>query len=162
MTRYRQLAAAAALALATAIPAGAPAADAPPVPGHVVLAKPGPEAVIIWDATPVVVTIVNDKMRDDEANALLEHDALRNVAKFAKAISADAKSVTLRVTYQKIGAVNPAYGAQTFAGVERYAQLTLPAADVRNNRDKWMELGERTAVPAWVQFTIVGALPPRS
>ncbi|MBD5656436.1 MAG: hypothetical protein IAI50_14820, partial [Candidatus Eremiobacteraeota bacterium] len=36
----------------------APAAETL-VPGHVVLAKPGGDAVIIWDATPVVVTIVD-------------------------------------------------------------------------------------------------------
>jgi hypothetical protein len=149
------------LALASTVnPSGPLFADAD-VPGHVVLAKPGGDAVIIWDATPVIVTIVNEKANDEAANALLERDALRDVAKLAKALSSDAKSVTLRVTYQKIGAVNPAYGAQTFAGVERYALLTMDGSDVRSDRDKWMELADKSPLPSWVHFSIAGQLPPR-
>lgn len=148
------------LVLATALLLPAPAAA--DVPGHVVLAKPGGDAIIIWDATPVVLTIVTGKMSDDAANALLERDALRDVAKLAKSLDADVTTVSLRVTYQKIGAVNPAYGSQTFAGVERYALLTLSGPDVRSDRDRWMELSDAAALPAWVHFSITGQLPPHS
>jgi hypothetical protein len=138
------------------------AADEASIPGHLVLAKPGGDAIVIWDATPVIITIVNEKMTDEQANALLEHDAIRNLARLAGALAPDARTVTVRVTYNKIGAVNPAYGAQTFAGVERYALLTAAASSVRGDKDKWMELGDKATPPAWLQFSITGRLPPRS
>jgi hypothetical protein len=149
-----------AFAAAALVPARIAAAD--DVPGHVVLAKPGGDAIMIWDATPVIVTIVAAKLSDEAANALLERDALRDVAKLAKSLDPDAKTVALRVTYQKIGAVNPAYGAQTFSGVERYALVTMSGADVRGDRDRWMELSDTASPPAWIRFSVTGQLPPRS
>jgi len=139
-------------------------ADQADIPGHVVLAKAGakPEtsALIIWDATPLVVTIVNQNMTDADANALLEHDAVHDLAKTLKSLSPDATTVTMRVTYQKIGALNPEYGAPTFEGVERYALITANVRDLRGDRDKWMESPDTKPIPAWLSYSITGSLPP--
>jgi hypothetical protein len=66
----------------------------------------------------------------------------------------------VRVIYSKTGEVSPVYGTPTFADVERFATLTMKAEDAASDRDKWRELGDG-APPAWVQFDVVGELPPR-
>jgi hypothetical protein len=132
------------------------------VPGHAVLAKPGGEALVIWDASPVVAMIVTSKMTDADANDVLERDAAHVLAEMANNLDKSAKSVTVRVVYSKTGAVSPIYGAATFAGVERYALLTVAGTDARLDRDKWKELDAKSAIPRWFAYKVTGLLPPRS
>jgi hypothetical protein len=131
------------------------------VPGHTVLAKAGGAALIIWDATPVIIAIVHDKLTDADANALIEHDALKVLVKLQPVVDKDAKTITVRITYNKTGDVNPAYGTPTFLGVERYATVSANAADLRGDKSEWKELDSKANVPAWFSFTILGQLPPR-
>jgi hypothetical protein len=131
------------------------------VPGHAILAKPGGEALVIWDSTPAIVSIVKNKLSDGDANALLERDAARVLAGMAPNLDKHAKSVTVRVVYSKTGEVNPAYGTPTFAGIERYAAFTMKGADVRSNRDRWKSVDDKSPLPAWFAFKITGLLPPR-
>ena len=137
------------------------AASAEDVPGHAVLAKPDADALVIWDASPVVASIVKSKTADPDANDLLERDAAHVLATMAPNIDKSAKTITVRVIYSKTGAVSPVYGTPTFMGIERYATLTVPAADALSDRDKWKELAVKTPIPAWFTFKIVGLLPPR-
>lgn len=131
------------------------------VPGHAVLARPTGEALVIWDATPLVASIVAEKLSDADANALVAHDALRVLAKMQPNVERAATSITVRVIYSKTGEVSPVYGTATFAGVERYATLTARAADLRTDKGKWRELDDKAALPNWLTFTIIGKLPPR-
>jgi len=137
------------------------AASADDVPGHAVLAKPDGDALVIWDASPVVASIVKSKTADADANDLLERDAARVLVTMAPNVDKSAKTITVRVIYSKTGAVSPIYGTPTFMGIERYATLTVPAADAESDRDKWKELSVKTPVPAWFSFKIIGLLPPR-
>jgi hypothetical protein len=141
--------------------AAAVRADVSQVPGHVVLARTEEDALAIWDSTPEVAAIVNDKVSDADAKARLELDALRVLAQVQPKISSNAKTITIRVIYSKSGEVSKVYGTPTFAGVERYANLKVKAADAASDRDKWKELGDKAAPPAWVDFEVVGELPPR-
>ncbi len=141
--------------------AGAARADESAVPGHVVLARTEGEALAIWDATPEVAMIVSTKIQDPDAKDKLEHDALRVLAQVESKVSPSAKTITVRVLYSKTGDVSPVYGTATFAGVERYANLKVKTSDLAGDKDKWKELGDKGAPPAWVQFDVVGALPPR-
>ena len=133
--------------------------DAPP--GKVVIARASGDATVLYDATPEVAAIVRDKLSDDAANARLQRDALRVLAKVAPELT-DAQTITVRITYAQSGDVSPVYGTPTFAGVERYANLKSPAADAKSDRDKWKEgLAGTAPPPAWITFTVVGKLPPR-
>ena len=82
----------------------------------------------MWDASPVVASIVKNRLSDADANALLERDASRVLATMAPNFGGETRSVTVRVIYSKTGDVSPVYGTPTFAGIERYATLTRPLA----------------------------------
>ncbi len=131
------------------------------VPGHAVLAKSDGYALIIWDASPVVASIVKNKMNDADANDLLERDAMRKLAKISRNVDGSAKTVTVRVVYIKNGAVSPVYGTPTFLGVERYATLTVSGADAKSDKGKWKELDAKAAIPNWFAYKVTGLLPPR-
>lgn len=141
--------------------AAATAALADEVPGHAVLAKPAGDALVIWDASPVVASIVKSKTNDADANDLLERDAAHVLASMAPDVDKSAKTITVRVIYSKTGAVSPVYGTPTFMGIERYATLTVPAGDAQTDRDKWKELDSKAPVPGWFAFKVTGLLPPR-
>jgi hypothetical protein len=131
------------------------------VPGHAVLARPSGDALVIWDASPVVASIVKTKTNDAGANDLLERDAVHVLAAMAPNVDKSAKTVTVRVIYSKTGAVSPVYGTPTFMGIERYATLTVAGTDAQGDRDKWKELDAKAAVPSWFTFKVTGLLPPR-
>jgi hypothetical protein len=125
------------------------------------VARSSGDALLLWDASSEVSAIVSTKLSDDDANARLKRDAIRVLAASVENVSKDARSVTIRVLYNKTGAVSPAYGAATFAGVERYAEMTLSGAAFFQDRDHWRESADRTAYPRWLAFRVVGSLPPR-
>lgn len=137
------------------------AADDATTLGHVITARATGDALLIWDASDSVTKIVTMKIPDSEANAKLERNALHLLASKA----ADLKGTTtisLRIVYNKTGDVSPVYGSATFAGVERYALLSIRSADLISDRDKWRELDEKAAIPPWIGFKILGTLPPRN
>lgn len=140
----------------TALPAYADDA----IPGKIVLARASGSAIIIYDATSEVASVVHDKVVDAQANDRLERDAFRVLAQEAPNLSA-ASSVTVRVTYAETGDVSPVYGSPTFAGIERYAVLTCSGADVKSDRDAFKEKAATAAFPGWLKFEVVGKLPPR-
>jgi hypothetical protein len=153
----RMLAAALALAMPASIPVAASAQDA--VPGHVSVARVTDDALIIWDASPEVAGFVTNKTPDAQANAQLRHDALRVAAANFSKLEKTAKSVTIRVIYNKTGAVSPVYHAETFAGVVRYATLEFPYKDAAGD-SKWKSLDAKSSLPGWMKFTVLDKLPP--
>lgn len=133
----------------------------PPPTGHAVVARSNGDALLLWDASSEVSVIVSTKLSDDDANARLKRDAIRVLAASVPDVSKDATSVTIRVLYNKTGAVSPVYGAATFAGVEHYAEIKLSGADFFHDRDHWRESAERAPIPKWLTFHVLGQLPPR-
>lgn len=150
-----------ALLLITAAIEPAKAADDATPPGHIIVARATSDALLIWDASAAVTKIVTARTPDSDANASLEREALQLLAGKVAELK-DTKTISLRVIYNKTGDVSPIYGSATFAGVERYAVLSMATADLVADRDKWRELNEKAAVPAWIGFKILGALPPRT
>jgi hypothetical protein len=151
----------AALALALGIAPVAASADMPKPAGNVIVARPSGAALLIWDASSDVTAIVSNKTPDAAANAMLERDAARVLATSLDKIDRAATTITVRVIYQKTGAVSPVYGSATFAGVERYATLQVSAKDANSDRDKWREAGDAAPFPGWFAFAVIGALPQR-
>jgi hypothetical protein len=130
-------------------------------PAHAVVARSDGDALLLWDASSEVSVIVSTKLSDADANAKLKHDAIRVLAASIPDVSRDAKSVTIRVLFNKTGAVSPVYGAATFAGVEHYAEIKLSGPDFFHDRDRWRESSERAPAPAWLTLHVIGQLPPR-
>lgn len=85
----------------------AASADEAVVPGHFVLARASQDALILFDASPEVAAIVSNKTSDADANDGLERDALKVLATLLPKLDQTTKSVTVRVTYNKTGAVSP-------------------------------------------------------
>jgi hypothetical protein len=149
------------LAILTALAVGSLAsADSGP-PGKVIVARTDGDATLIYNASPEVASIVTSKTSDADANDRLKRDALQALASRLPLLQ-KAKSVTVRVIYDKVGAVSPTYGSLTFSGVERYANLTMSIADARSNRDRWKDAASsQQPLPAWINFAVVGELPQR-
>ena len=129
------------------------------VSGTVVTAKSGEHALILWDATPAVVTIVDNKQPRDAAMESLESQAMQIAGERAPALT-DAKTITVRVVYQKIGAVNPAYGTPTFAGVERVLDLTVDAPTAKTQSGALAKSLASGTTPKGVTLQVTGVLPP--
>jgi hypothetical protein len=149
------------LAILTALASASPAsADSGP-PGKVIVARTDGDATLIYNASPEVASIVTSKASDADANDRLKRDALQALASKLSLLQ-KAKSVTVRVIYDKVGAVSPTYGSLTFSGVERYANLTMSIADAKTNRDRWKDAASsQQPLPAWINFAVVGELPQR-
>jgi hypothetical protein len=131
------------------------------VPGHAVLARPTGDALVIWNASQVVASIVRSKMTEADADNLLERDAVRILTSMSPHIDKSAKTITVRIIYAKSGEVSPIYNTPTFKGFEQYALLMARAQDIPTNLNKWKELQENHAVPAGLTYKVVGRLPPR-
>ena len=131
-------------------------------PGKIVVARIQGDAVILYDATSEVAAIVSGNVGDAGALPRLERDALLALGSRSSLFS-KASTVTVRVLYDKTGDVSPAYNTPTFAGQERFANLTMTSHDVVTDRDGWKEAASdpKRALPRFVTFEVVGTLPPR-
>jgi hypothetical protein len=146
----------AAVALCTALTGAAASAD---VNGMVFQSKGGESPLLVWDATPAVVDIVNAKQPRDAALHSLEVSAFGLLADRLPTLKG-AKHLTVRVIYQKTGAVSPQYGGPTSQGLERFFELSVDADAIQADRQSISQaLGAGTAAPQ-VHVVILGALPP--
>ena len=153
----RTLAAALALALPALSPLAASAEGA--VPGAVSVARTTEDALIIWDASPEVAGFVTNKTPEDQAAAQLRHDALRVAAANVSKIESSAKTVTIRVIYNKSGPYSQVYKAETFGGVVRYATFVFPYKDAADDKDHWKTLDAKAPLPGWIKYTVLDKLP---
>lgn len=153
----RTLVAALAVALAATLPLAAPAEEA--VPGGVSVARTTEDALIIWDASSEVAGFVTNKTPDEQANAQLRHDAVRVAAANISKLEKSAKTVTVRVIYNKTGPYSKTYNADTFGGVVRYATLQFPYKEADADKDHWKSLDAKSQLPSWMKFTILDKLP---
>jgi hypothetical protein len=128
-------------------------------PGMVVVAKGGTTPLLLWDATPAVTATVANKQPRDAALRELESQAMRILGEHANALKG-AKALTIRVIYQKTGAVSPVYGTATFEGIERLFELTARAADARMHARELADQIARGSVPRRISLNVTGKLPP--
>ncbi|MBV9276958.1 MAG: hypothetical protein JOZ97_01835 [Candidatus Eremiobacteraeota bacterium] len=127
--------------------------------GMVVVAKGGDKPLLLWDATPVVTTIVSTKQPRQPALQDLESRAIQIVGQRVGSLKR-AKNVTIRLIYQKTGAVSPVYGTATFEGIERLFELTVVADDARAHAKQLADALEHGTVPRGVSVNVTGKLPP--
>jgi hypothetical protein len=129
------------------------------VKGAVFESKGGATPLLVWDGTPAVIDIVNAKLSRDTALHGLEANAV-SVAFDRLSTLKDAKRITVRLIYRKVGAVNPEYGGATLLGVERVFELQADANAVRLRHQALAGALSDGKVPAEVRIVMTGQLPP--
>ena len=144
-------------ALAAFAAAGPAVADE--IAGSTIVVRDEGDALIIWEATPAVVAIVKNKTPGKLALKQLESSAVTIAAQHARDL-VDATTISVRITYQKIGAVNPAYGGATLAGVESVATVRLSRGlALKADPSIARKIAHGDSVPG-VTVIVSGKLPP--
>ncbi len=133
------------------------AADMPA--GTVVLAKSSPDALLLWDSSPVLAKLVGEKVGESKALSALESDAM-TIATLRAAKLTSAKTLTVQVIYSMTGAVSPVYNTATFAGVEKVLTVSGSPADLAKNGAAYAAQLLQGTVPSSVKVAISGKLPP--
>jgi hypothetical protein len=146
------------LALALFVPLVSLAAAADMPAGTVVLVKTTPDALVLWDSSPVLAKLVGDKVGPQQALTTLESDAMVIAAQRSAGL-ADAKSITVQVIYSKTGAVSPMYNTATFAGVEKLLTVAGSPADIAKNGTSYAAALARGDVPPGINISVTGKLP---
>jgi len=130
-----------------------------PIEGHVIEARANSaETLYLWDATPYVIHLVHDHLVGTSGMRALEQTAIVALCNRAKAVR--SHNVTMRALYQRVGAVDPAYGTPTFAGVERVFTLRASREDASTRAAKWLSAVNGGTVPSGLHIEITGKLPP--
>lgn len=131
-----------------------------PIEGQVIEARAtASETLYLWDATPYVIHLSHDGLLGPAGLQALKQSALLAFRKRAE--TARSKRIILRVLYQKIGAIDPAYGHPTFAGVERVFTMRASRLDALRRTNEWERDLARQIVPPGLQIEITGRLPAR-
>jgi hypothetical protein len=127
--------------------------------GTVVQARAGANPLFLWDATAAVTAIVEKKQPREMALRELEVRALQILSARAMSVKS-AKALTIRVIYQKTGAVSPIYGSATFEGVERLFELTVAPDPLRTQEKTMAQTINASKVPSGMRLVVTGELPP--
>ena len=127
--------------------------------GNVVMAKGGSHPLLIWDCTPALAEMVRNKVPGNTALSTLESQAMHIAGQRAGSLP-QAKTITVRVLYEKIGSINPAYGTPTFTGIERVFDLSADAKVAKRQSDAFAKDLARGTTPKGVTVTQTGKLPP--
>jgi hypothetical protein len=125
--------------------------------GAISVARTTGKAVIVWQATPLIATMIAAKESDGKAFADLESQALE-IIKARKAMFGEASSVSVHVLYAKTGPVNPTYKVAVFAGIERILTVTADQAALKNS-STWPKAVDPAHLPPGVTISIDGKLP---
>lgn len=133
------------------------AADLPA--GTVVLAKSSPDALLLWDSSPVLAKLVGDKVGESKALLALESDAMTIATQRAGKLTT-SKTLTVQVIYSMTGAVSPVYNTATFAGIEKVLTVSGSPADLAKNGATYATQLLQGTVPASVKVAVSGKLPP--
>lgn len=138
--------------------ANSPAPQIRPMQGTLIEARStAQESLFIWNATPYIAQLVKDHPGNQRLGEL-ETTGLRTL--IAKAGASKSRVLTLRVLYERTGAVNPIYNSPIYAGTERV--LTMSALRSALQRDARLWLGQMTGavIPKGLTITVTGKLPP--
>lgn len=130
-----------------------------PVAGQVIEARASAsQTLYMWDATPYVIGLEHDRLSGSAGLRALEQTAVQALVERAR--NAHSKTLAMRVLYQKTGAVNPAYGTPTFAGIENVFTLSAARSAIATHKNDWISALGKGLIPAGLQIQITGKLPP--
>jgi len=135
---------------------GAASADATP-PGTIVVARSAPDALLIWDASTAVGTLVVARRMGDDGMRALEGDGVAILA--SRAPRLHAQNVELHVQYSATGVTGAPYQASTFANATQLLVLTAPRALIATRARAWQAAIADHRAPVGLNIRIVGAFP---
>ena len=119
--------------LAFFVPAGGVFAETSS--GTVVVAKTAPDALFMWDASPVVADLVIAQKAPDAGMRDLEIAAIKILA--ARAPNMRANQLEIRAGYAATGVVGAAYQAATFANASPLFTIRAKRTDVLAHAKQW-------------------------
>jgi len=131
-----------------------------PADGPIVLARSGATAIYLWDASPYVASLLKEGVTSDAGMRALEATAVSILADKAST-NADARTLSIRVVYQKTGAVSPAYGTATFNGIEKVMTVSLMRDDAVRSGKQFASDVAAGNVPSQVHIDVTGVLPSK-
>ena len=130
------------------------------LPGSTVLARSDAHATIIWDATPLVASLVQQNASQSRELSALELPAARLIVERAASLR-QAKDIAVKVIYARTGAVSPVYNNVAYAGFERILTLVSSRKAVMRNARAWNDSIRDGRVPSGIQVIITGQLPQK-
>lgn len=117
-------------------------------------------AMILWDLTPAIASIVAQPNGDATKLATIEVAAAKVLLDRLRDVPA-ASRVTVRVIYQKTGEVSPVYRTATFLGVEKVLDVTAVRASAAGDKIAWEAQLAKGQLPTGITVDVTGALPPK-
>jgi hypothetical protein len=140
---------------ATIVPSSAQQAA---VAGAVIVARAGTNALILWDATPDVVAAGNSTNAQDKTLVHFELLALEALRQKAAALP-NSKLLTIRMLYDRTGAVSAVYHIATMEGTEHVFDLTAPRDEITTKFGALSSQISAGKVVPPAQLQITGSLP---
>jgi len=128
------------------------------VEGSVILARGGADSLYLWDASPYVKRLVDEKQVGSDGLHMLEATAMTELTSRARSIR--ATHLRIKVLYSRTGAVSKAYGGATFAGVEDVVNIAASRKDLLQKGAQWAQQLLQGLPISGVAIEIAGKLPP--
>ena len=116
-------------------------------------------ALLLFDCTRELTDLVARKADSGSMIKEIEGNAVRAMAQKRSFVQKTASTMTIRVIYNRIGAINPAYGTPTLEGVERLMTLSASTRDVAKQASHWIDDISNGQKPKGLQVTIEGKVP---
>lgn len=129
--------------------------------GPVIVARAGTNALILWDATADVVQAGSSSNAQDKSLVHFELLALQAMRQKA-AVLPNSKLLTIRMLYDRTGAVSAVYHIATMEGTEHVFDLTAPRDEVTMKYDALVSQISAGKIAAPAQLQITGKLPESS
>ncbi len=129
------------------------------VPGTVIVGRIRGNALLLFDCTRELTDLVARKADSGSMIREIEGNAVRAMAQKRSIFQKTASTMTIRVIYNRIGAINPAYGTPTLEGVERLMTLSAPTRDVAKQASRWIDDISSGKQRKGLKVTIEGKVP---
>jgi len=136
---------------------GAAASQKAPASETSIVARSGTAAVLLWDATSTVASMLQKKVPDDVILSTIELKCARMLALKAPALP-KARTIEIRVIYARTGAVSPIYGTPDFVSFERLLTVGAAASVLRKGGVAMVQ-GPTIKNNRSFRITVTGKLP---
>lgn len=134
-------------------------AIAAPGTEQIILAKPGPDVLLIWNAQATIAGLASKSTDKQAALRKIKSEAVGILIQ-KKSSYGTAKTITLRVIYPHAPEMNPQYNLATLGAVEYLMTLRADISRLRKSGAAWMRQLGNGKDPNGLRITVTGVLPP--
>ena len=120
--------------------------------GHVVLSRAGANAIIVWDASPVVSQSPTDAQAKQKLDTTLASSALSIIASRSALLSHSARA-TVRILYTHQVTGDEHYGGATFGSLTPLLSVTAPVHELTQHLLQWQADLAAGKIPPGVTIT---------